>query len=448
MSQANATPAPSTGQLLKVLVFWDLVIYGLTCISPLGPFSTWGFARALSGGAAPLAFALGAVALFFTAISYATMAKEVSGSGSAYGYARVAMGGTVGFLVGWMVLLDYLLLPALMYVMFGIGMSLITPDVPRWVWILVMAAYNIGVNWFGAKTSARFNAATLVGQFIILFLLIGWTLYAMHTNHAPVFTASAWWGPESSGQGILAATALCLMAYLGFDAITTLTGEVRPDQRHLVGRAVLATLATITVLAVIQVWIFSDLAVGFAFKDLATATYEALVARVDPILAQIVTLASSLTLAFAISPTMVVAVSRVLHSMASHRQMPSFLAHLHPRYGVPDRAILSSGALSIVVAVLFAEKFDTLTSMVNFGAILAFIAVNASVIAFYRIKRGSTRLIVHLILPVIGTGILLMVLSQMSMVALAVGGAWMLAGVVVAAILRARGTQLSSVEID
>jgi amino acid transporter len=237
------------------------------------------------------------------------------------------------------------------------------------------------------------------------------------------------------------------MAYLGFDAITTLTGEVRPDQRHLVGRAVLTTLAAIAVLAVIQVWIFSDLAARFAFKDLATATYEALTARVDPALAQIVTLASALTLAFSISPPMVVAVSRVLHSMASHRQMPAFLAHLHPRYGVPDRAILSSGALSIVVAVLFADHFDTLTSMVNFGAILAFIAVNASVIAFYRIKRGSTRLIVHLILPVIGIGILLMVLTQMSMVALAVGGAWMLVGVVMAAIQRTRGTKLSCVEI-
>jgi amino acid transporter len=447
MTQENAGPAAGVGQLLPVLVFWDLIVYGLAYISPVGPFSTWGFALALSGGAAPLAFALGAVALFFTAISYASMAKEVSGSGSAYGYARAAMGDTVGFLVGWMVLLDYLLLPALMYVLFGIGMSLITPEVPRWAWILVMAAYNIGVNWFGVKNGARFNTATLVFQFVVLVLVIGWTLYAMHTHHLPVFTAGAWWGSESSGRGVLAATSLCLMSYLGFDAITTLTGEVRTEQRHLVGRAVLTTLAAIAVLAVIQVWIFSDLATGFEFKDLATATYEALAARVDPDLARIVTLAISLTLAFSISPPMVVAVSRVLHSMASHRQMPAFLAHLHPRYGVPDRAILSSGALSIGVAVLFAERFDTLTSMVNFGAIVAFIAVNASVIAFYRIKRGSTRQIVHLVLPLIGMAILLTVLSQMSRIALAVGGAWMLAGVVVAAVLRARGTQLASVEI-
>lgn len=447
MSKENEKPAVSAGQLLRVLTFGDLVVYGLAYISPLGPLSTWGFALALSGGAAPLAFALGAVALLFTAISYASMAKEVSGSGSAFGYARAAMGDTAGFLTGWMVLLDYLLLPALMYVLFGIGMSLIVPDVPRWVWILVMAAYNIGVNWFGVKNGARFNTATLIGQFLTLFLVVGWMLHTMSTSHLPVFTAGAWWGPGSTGQGVLAATSLCLMSYLGFDAITTLTGEVRPEQRHLVGRAVLTTLATIAVLAVMLVWLLADLVTGFEFKDLATATFEALAARVDPALAQVVTLAMSLTLAFSISPPMVVAVSRVLHSMASHRQMPAFLGHLHPRYGVPDHAILASGALSIAVAIPFADHFDTLTSMVNFGAILAFIAVNASVIAFYRIKRGSSRLVVHLILPLTGIAILLMVLSQMSLVALAVGGVWMLVGVALAAMLRARGTRLSAAEV-
>lgn len=447
MPLENAMLDNGAGRLLRVLTYWDLVVYGLAYISPLGPFSTWGFALALSAGAAPLAFALGAAALFFTATSYASMAKEVAGSGSAFGYARAAMGDTIGFLTGWMVLLDYLLLPALMYVLFGIGMSLVVPDVPRWVWILVMAAYNIGVNWFGVKNGARFNTATLIGQFLILFLVVGWTFHAMHAHQLPVFTAAAWWGQASTVQGVLAATSLCLMSYLGFDAITTLTGEVRSEQRHLVGRAVLTTLAAIAVLAVMQVWLFSDLATGFEFKDLATATFEALAARVDPGLAQIVTLAMSLTLAFSISPPMVVAVSRVLHSMASHRQMPAFLGHLHPRYGVPDRAILASGALSIAVALPFADHFDTLTSMVNFGAIVAFVSVNASVIAFYRIKRGSRRLVAHLMLPLIGIGILLMVLSQMSLVALAVGGVWMLVGAVVAAMLRARGTGLSSAEV-
>lgn len=81
MSQENAMLGNGAGRLLRVLTYWDLVVYGLAYISPLGPFSTWGFALALSGGAAPLAFALGAAALLFTAISYASMAKEVAGSG-------------------------------------------------------------------------------------------------------------------------------------------------------------------------------------------------------------------------------------------------------------------------------------------------------------------------------------------------------------------------------
>jgi hypothetical protein len=79
--------------LFKVLVFWDLVIYGLAYISPIGPFSTWGCASALSAGAAPLAYALAACGLLFTALSYTAMASEIPGDGGpAYAYTRFAYG--------------------------------------------------------------------------------------------------------------------------------------------------------------------------------------------------------------------------------------------------------------------------------------------------------------------------------------------------------------------
>ena len=116
-----------------------------------------------------LVFLLGAVALGFTALSYAQMCTEVPEAGSVYSYARFAMGETAGFLGGWMILLDYLLLPALMYVFCGVALSAYVPIAPSWAWILLVAAYNIGVNWFGVKTSARFNLGTLLFQFALLF---------------------------------------------------------------------------------------------------------------------------------------------------------------------------------------------------------------------------------------------------------------------------------------
>lgn len=432
----------SGGEFLQVLVFWDLVVYGLAYISPIGPFSTWGYANALSGGAAPLAYGLAAAGLLLTALSYAAMSREVPGSGSAYAYAHASMGGIAGFMTGWMVLLDYLLLPALMYVFFAVSMSAVFPEVPRWIWIVGVAAYNIAVNWFGIKTSARLNLATLIMQFVILFVVMGFAVYKMRTTGIPLFTANAWWGPASSAQGLFSAISLCVMAYLGFDAITTLSGEVRAEQRHLVGRAVLTTLAFIALLAVLQVWIFADLAVGFEFKDLATASFEIVTARVDPVLAETVAVAGSLILGISITPTMVAAVSRVLHAMASHGEMPRFLAHVHPKYRVPSLAILSSGALSVAVALLFSEHFDVLTTMVNFGALAAFISVNAAVIAYFKVQRRSSRHFRHVLLPLLGIAVLLAVISQMSIVGLAVGAAWTLIGFAVCMFLRSSGAKL------
>ena len=430
----------SKAHLFRVLTFWDLVIYGLVYVSPVGPWSTWGFAGDLSGGVVALVYLLGALALSFTAISYAQMCKEVPDAGSVYAYARHSMGETVGFLAGWMVLLDYLLLPALMYVFCGVSLSLFIPAIPSWAWVLVVAAYNLAVNWFGVKTSARFNFGTLILQFVLLFVTLGAALWVMHRTGMPTFTQDAWWKPSVNLAGVFGGASLCVMAYLGFDAITTLSAEVKPDQRNLVGRAVIFTIALLGTLAVVNVWILSDLARGFRFgADLTTATFDLVGAKVGPIFGRVVTWASVLVTAMSITPPMVTAVARVLFSMAEKGEMPRSLAKLNPKYGVPHNAILASGALSIAVALYFANQFDTLTSMVNFGALTAFAAVNASVIALFVFRRHSRRLGVHLVLPLLGIATIVAVITQMSRIGLAVGTSWLVAGLVVATVLRTRG---------
>jgi len=416
--------------LLPVLGFWDLVVYGLTYVSPIGPWSTWGYASAISGGAAATAYGLGALALLFTAVSYAQMSLAVSDGGSAYAYARASMGRTAGFMAGWMILLDYLLLPALMYVFFALSMTSLVPNVPHWVWILGAASYNIGVNLFGIKTSARLNLVTLLVQFLMLILVVGAALYVAARGNVPLFTSTAWWGPTTTLPALFSATSLCVMAYLGFDAVTTLTTEVQPQQRHLVGRALLFCLIFLGGLAVLQVWIYSDLARNLAFKDAATATFELVAAKVDPAFASVLTWATALIVVLSITPTMVTGVSRVLFAMAQQGEMPRFLGRVHPQRAVPHMAILASGALSVATALGFAASFDTLTSLVNFGAICAFIAVNASVIVHFKLKQRSPRWFVHALVPVIGIALLLAVLSQMPGISLGVGLVWMAIGAV------------------
>jgi amino acid transporter len=299
----------------------------------------------------------------------------------------------------------------------------------------VVAAYTLGVNWFGVKTSARFNFGTLILQFVLLAVVLVAAVLVMQRTNLPMFTGTAWWGPTSSVSGIFSGASLCVMAYLGFDAITTLSAEVRADQRHLVGRAVIFSIALLGCLAVLNVWLLSDLSRGFTFqKDLTTAAFDLLGDRVGPAFGRAVTWSSVLVVAISITPPMVSAVSRVLFSMAEKGEMPRLLARLD--------SILASGALSVAVALYFANQFDTLTSMVNFGALTAFAAVNASVIALFAIRRKSRRIGVHVLLPLLGIITIGAVITQMSSIGLMVGLAWLGIGVLVAVALRLRGKTL------
>ena len=440
MSTNSVDSTSSAVHLLQVLTFWDLVVYGLVYVSPIGPWSTLGFASDLSGGAVSLVYLLGAVALGFTALSYAQMCTEVPEAGSVYSYARFAMGEAAGFLGGWLILLDYLLLPALMYVFCGVALAATFPTVPSWLWILLVAAYNIGVNWFGVKTSARFNLGTLIFQSALLFVVLVAALWALQTSGAPMFTEDAWWGPSTSVSGIFAGASLCVMAYLGFDAITTLAAEVKPEQRHLVGRALIFSIVLLGAMAVFNVWILSDLGKGVTSisGDLTVLTFDVLGAKVGPKFGQTVALASVLAVAISITPPMVTGVARVLFAMAQKGEMPRILGKLDQKYRVPRNAIATSGAISVMVAIYFAAQFDTLTSMVTFGALTAFAMVNASVIALFIIKRKSKRYFMHLLLPSIGIAVIIGVLSQMSALGLGVGSAWLVAGIVVVIVLRTR----------
>jgi amino acid transporter len=145
--------------------------------------------------------------------------------------------------------------------------------------------------------------------------------------------------------------------------------------------------------------------------------------------------------AVSIMPPMVTAVSRILYSMALNREMPRALARLHPRYGVPYVALLASGAISIVIAFCFAGQFDTLTSMVNFGALTAFIAVNASVTMLFMVKRKSGRWLSHVLGPALGIVALLAVIVKMSKLALGVGFAWMAIGLIAYKVIERRKTR-------
>src|ERR1700727_89109 len=154
-----AAPPQSLGHhkvesLRRSLSYYDLVIYGIAYVCPFGIFQSLGFVGQASDGLIVLAYVLATICMYFTAKSYAVMTETVRRAGSIYGYARHALGPFAGFMCGWMILLDYLLIPAVVYVFMSLALGTLVPQVDRALWIVVLGAATLGINWFGVRVTS------------------------------------------------------------------------------------------------------------------------------------------------------------------------------------------------------------------------------------------------------------------------------------------------------
>ncbi len=426
--------------LQRTLSYRDLLIYGLAYVCPFGIFQSLGFVWQTSNGLIVLAYVLATVCMYFTAKSYALMTDSVPSAGSVYGFARHALGPFTGFVAGWMILLDYLLIPSYVYVFMAVALGTLIPEVDRAVWIVTLGGATLSINWFGVRVTSRVNLFSVVVQVAVISLLLVLALFALyHGKGNGSLTLRPLYAPELfHAQSIFAATAICVMSFLGFDAISTLSEEVKGDDRRLVGRAIIGVLFLAAALLALTSWIFGDLMSGFAIKDPAAAIYEVtewgtghwtsvLTAWV---MATIVGLTNALP--------MQVGVARVMYAMGRDHQLPVVLAKIHPKHGTPYVGMLATTVISVTVALVMRNLMDELVSIVNFGALTGFLLLHVSVITKFWINERSGQWMTHLAGPVVGIIVVLAVLSGMSPLAMKVGLGWLAAGLIYGRVLSKR----------
>jgi len=434
--------APESGAvgLKRSLTYWDLVLYGLAYIAPFAPLSTLGFVWNESNGLIVLAYVLGGVCMYFTAQSYATMTELLPTAGSVYGFARYCLGKFLGFMAGWMILLDYLLIPAFVYVLIAVALETLLPGVDRGVWILLLATATTAVNWFGITVTSRANFVSVALQVIILlgFMVLGLiALYAGKGDGAltlkPLFDAATF----NAGK-IFSATSICIMSFLGFDAVSTLAEEVRGGDRRVVGRAIIAVLVLSAVFFVCLTWVLGDLLPGITIKDPAAAVYELAAWATGPWTAVVLAWAYAVIVGLSNALPMQVGVARVVFAMGRDRQLPSALARIHPRYQTPYVGMLVTVAISVGVALLMKNRLDDLASIVNFGALSGFLLLHISVLARFAVKLRSHQWLAHWAVPICGIIVVLAVFSGMSALAAKVGMTWLLIGLLYGVVLKAK----------
>jgi amino acid transporter len=171
-----------------------------------------------------------------------------------------------------------------------------------------------------------------------------------------------------------------------------------------------------------------------------TAFYDAAHVAGGAWLAKLAALATAIAWGFANSLVAQAATSRLLFAMARDRQLPSFLARIDPRRKVPVNATLLVAAVSLVLGLYMASRDDgisLLSTLVNFGAMTAFLVLHVSVVNHFVVRQHSHDWWRHLIFPVIGFAILLYVVINANVAAQRLGFVWLAIGVVVLIIFKA-----------
>ena len=426
--------------LNRTLKFWDLIVYGLAYIAPITPLSTLGFVWESSKGLIALAYVLGGVCMYFTARSYAIMTETVPSAGSVYGFARHCLGAYPGFLAGWLILLDYLLIPAFVYVLIAVALGTLLPGVDRSVWIVIMVATTLTINWFGVTVTTRANFIAVIIQSIVMFAFLALAMVALsHGKGTGHLSLAPFWNSHSfDGAALLTATSICIMSFLGFDAISTLSEEVEGNDRRVVGRAIIGVLIISAVFFVLVTWVLGNLLPGIRIKDAAAATYELAGWAVGPWAAIAIAWAYVLVVGLSNALPMQVGVARVLYAMGRDRQLPHALSRIHPRYHTPYVSMIVTAIISLSVALAMRNQLDNLATIVNFGALSGFLLLQMSVINYFGIRLKSQAWFAHWLAPLIGMAVVLAVFSGMSALAMKVGLAWLGAGMIYGLALRLR----------
>lgn len=369
----------STLELKRSLRVRDLILYGIVLIQPTAPMPVFGVLYEKSHGHVTLTILLALIAMLFTAISYGRMAGAYPRGGSAFLYVGKELHPSLGYLTGWGLLMDYIINPLICVIWCSSAAANFLPHVPYIAWAAGFVTLFTALNCRGIETSARINAiiAAALGAVVVWVLTAAChaLIATVHPNAAALLAPLTATGPGERST-ILRGTATAVLAYIGFDGISTLADEAHEPQKSIPRAIVLTCLAT-GILGAIEVY-FAELVWprGRAFPDINTA-YVFVAGHIGgTVLFTTVNLAL-LVATVGSGMASQLGAARLLFAMGRDGAIPRrFFGEVDARYRIPRNNVILIGAICFVGALLL--SFSLGADLLNFGALLAFMGVNLS----------------------------------------------------------------------
>lgn len=423
-------------ELKKVLKLKDLVFYGMIMMVLIAPMAVYGEIEHASEGMTPLVYIVGMICMLFTALSYKSMSEEFPIGGSVYAYVQHGVNHHVGFIAGWMILLDYIFVPALLYVLVSQICAATFPGVPAIVWVIGFIVINCVINIRGVEYTAGADLILFIIELVtvVIFIIAG-IRFVLNGGGTGAFVADPIYQPGKINLNFIAsACTIAALSFLGFDGISTLAGEAVNPKKDI-GKAIIISLLCISLIFVIETYVACLILPDWESTALGDGFYDAAALAVGEWFR--IALVFITILAAGIANTLVAqsSAARLLYSMGRDRVMPPIFGKLHPKYKTPYMGILILAGFSFIITLIIPPA--TLTRLVNLGAMSSFIMLNAAVFIYFIIRKKRTDIkgiLKYGLLPIIGVFILCYIFTGFDKVSYIVGGAWLVIGILIGAI--------------
>lgn len=378
-------------ELQRCLSTFDLVTLGIGGTLGAGVYVVTGqVARNIAGPAVIFSFVIAAITSALAALCYAEFSSRVPRAGSAYTYCYVTVGELPAFVIGWNLILEYLIGTAsiarswsgyLDSIIGGVYINALKSRFPSmtgsffaypdflafFITLIAVTIIAIGVQ----KSSSTNIIFTTINLSVIIFIVVFGLFYVNVDN---------WLQPNGGffpygGGGVLAGAATCFYSFVGFDIIAT-TGEEADNPKKSIPAAIIISLA-ICCVAYIAISIVMTLMVPYYMLN-ENAAISVMFEQVGvPFVKYIVSVGAisglSASLMGCIFP-----LPRIIYAMANDGLIFQFLARIHPKTKTPLIAVYLFGVIAALLAMLF--SIEHLVEMMSIGTLLAYMLVSCCVL--------------------------------------------------------------------